>query len=134
MCEQFIPGRYLISHLLFSKILLQALLKMKISFCVFFILSAYSENTKKVFKRIRRIPQIQVHKIVSVYAERIFASMEKTQRYTKLRVSWQIMIQHEFFLAPFFLYKMGWIKPKNHYTATVLLKGLSILSNRLRFT
>jgi hypothetical protein len=31
------------------------MLKVKISFCVFFILSAYSENMRKVFKRIWRI-------------------------------------------------------------------------------
>ncbi len=37
-----------------------ALLKVKISFCVSFILSVYSENTRKVFKRLWRKWQIGV--------------------------------------------------------------------------
>jgi hypothetical protein len=32
------------------------------------------------------------------------------------------MAQHENFLDPYFLYKMGWIKPENHFTLyTVIL-------------
>jgi hypothetical protein len=68
-----------------------ALLKVKISFCVSFILSVYSENTRKVFKRLWRKWQIGVicgtqnhlrirGKYLNVfgeYAEIIFAYMEK---------------------------------------------------------
>jgi hypothetical protein len=36
----------------------KALLKVKISFCTFFILSVYSENTLKVFKCIKIIQQM----------------------------------------------------------------------------
>jgi len=49
---------------------------MKISFCVFFILAAYAEF--RVFA---------VYKIVSKYAERIYAYMEKTLRDTNWRIS-----------------------------------------------
>jgi hypothetical protein len=46
-----------------------------------------------------------VHKIVSKYAERIYAFTEKTQRDTKLRISRLMMIQHEiFFLDPYLLH------------------------------
>jgi hypothetical protein len=51
------------------------------------MLSAHSENTRKVFKRIWRI-----WRIVSEYAERIYAYMEKMQRDTKLRISWLIVV------------------------------------------
>jgi hypothetical protein len=62
-----------------------ALLKLKISFCVSFILSVYSENTRKVFKHLWRLrgkylsvyrengelALFAKHKIISEYAESI---------------------------------------------------------------
>ncbi len=41
------------------------------------------------------------HKIVSEYAERINAYMEKTQRYTKLKISRQRMVQPKIFFRSF---------------------------------
>ncbi len=70
-------------------------MKAKVSLRVFFFLSAYSENAwnvfkptienaRNVFKRIWRIrANVELfaeHRIVSEYAERIYAYMEKTQR------------------------------------------------------
>jgi hypothetical protein len=57
-----------------------------------------------------------LHKIISKYTEKIYVYIEKTQRVTTLRISRLIMVQHEIFLDPYFLYKMGWTKPKNHFT------------------
>ncbi len=57
---------------------------MKISFCVFFILSAYTENTRKVFKYLWRMRG----KYLSVfrdYAESIYAYMEKMANWGYLR-------------------------------------------------
>jgi hypothetical protein len=54
-----------------------------------------------------------IHKIVSEYTERIYAYIEKTQRYTKLRIS-RYLNNGNF--DSFFLYKMGRIKQKNHFT------------------
>ncbi len=57
---------------------------MKISFCVFFSLSAYSENTRKVFKYLWRMRR----KYLSVfgdYAESIYAYMEKMANWGYLR-------------------------------------------------
>ena len=69
-------------------------MKVKIPYRVFFILSAYSENMWKVFKRIWRMRRIYFnlglfagHKAVSEYAERICAHMERTPRDTKLEIS-----------------------------------------------
>jgi hypothetical protein len=71
------------------------LLNAKISLRVFLLLYTYSENTGKVFKRMWRIRQIrllELHKIVSEYAERMYAYIEKTPRDTKLSIS-QLIIQ-----------------------------------------
>jgi hypothetical protein len=65
-------------------------MKNKITFRVFFILSAYSENTWKVFKYMENTSNLglfAVHKVVSEYAERIYAHMERTPRDTKLGIS-----------------------------------------------
>ncbi len=69
-----------------------------------------------------KLALLAVHKIVSEYAEKIYAYLEKTQRDTKLRISRFVMVQHENLLDLYFLYKMGWIKPKNHFTILSLLK------------
>jgi hypothetical protein len=65
----------------------------KISLCVLLLLYAYSENAGKVFKRTANLGLFAVHKIVSEYAERIYAYMEKTPRATKLCISWLIIIR-----------------------------------------
>jgi hypothetical protein len=60
--------------------------------------------------------QFAVDKIVSEYAERIYAYMEKTQRYIKrgyLGIYWSNM---KILFDPLFLWKMGWMKPKNNFT------------------
>jgi hypothetical protein len=57
-----------------------------------------------------------VYIIVSEYTKKIYAYMEKTPRDTKLRISWLVMVRHEIVLDSYFLYKMGRIKPKNHFT------------------
>jgi hypothetical protein len=55
-------------------------MKVKIPFRVFFILSAYMENTAN-------FGLFVMHKVVSEYAERIYVHMEKTPRDTKLEIS-----------------------------------------------
>jgi hypothetical protein len=63
-------------------------MKVKIPFRVFFILSAYSENTWKAFmENTANLGLFAVHKVVSEYAERIFAHMERTPRDTHLGIS-----------------------------------------------
>jgi len=58
-----------------------------------------------------------VHKIVSEYAKRIFAYMEKTPRDTKLCMSQLIKIKILNFFNSFYLhYSIWWIKPKNLLT------------------
>jgi|688.fasta_scaffold891320_1 hypothetical protein len=70
------------------------------------------------------------YKIVSKYAERVYTYMKlyvheairtwrrrsKTQtiRYPRL-----ILVQHDIFLDSYFLYKMCWIRPKNHFTLSL---------------
>ncbi len=64
-----------------------------------------------------------VHKTVFKYACRknLDAFMEKTQRDAKLRISRLIMVKHEKFVRSLLIYKMGWIKPKKPFHATVPL-------------
>jgi hypothetical protein len=49
---------------------------------------AYMENTAN-------LGLFVVHKVVSEYAERIYAPIEKSPRYTKLGISYLIMVRHE---------------------------------------
>jgi hypothetical protein len=57
-----------------------------------------------------------LHKIVSEYAKRIYAYLEKTPRDTKLCISQLIIIRILNFLDSFYLQYMGWINPNNHLT------------------
>ncbi len=61
---------------------------MNISFRVFFILSVYSENTLKIvsayMENTANLWLFAVQKIVSEYAEIIYAYVEKTSRDTKV--------------------------------------------------
>jgi len=57
-----------------------------------------------------------VHKIVSEYAETIYAYMEKTPRDTKLWISYLIIIWIKIFYDSFYLHCMEWIKPINRLT------------------
>ncbi len=52
-----------------------------------------------------------VHKMVSEYAERSYAYM-KIEEDAKRHKIGDILVWHEHFLDPYFLYKKGWIKPK----------------------
>ena len=60
------------------------MLKVKISFCVFFILSAYTENTRKVFKYLWRI-RGKYLSVFGDYAESIYAYREKMANWGYLR-------------------------------------------------
>ncbi len=62
-----------------------------------------------------------VLKIVSEYAERVYAYMEKTPRATKLCISQLLIIQILNFFDSFSLHYMGWIRPVKTYHATVPL-------------
>ncbi len=79
----------------------KTLLKVKISFSMFFILSAYSESGKCLSVKGEygkfRVVCGTVHKIASEYAEKIYAYMERILRDTKLRKSWLIMVRPENF-------------------------------------
>ncbi len=84
-----------------------------------FIPSAYSENMRKVFKRLWRIRQLmaawgtqnrlRIHgKNLCVHGED--AKIHKTEDISVNKSpTWN-------FLDPYFLYKVRWIKPKNHFT------------------
>jgi hypothetical protein len=62
------------------------------------------------------------------YAERIYAYVHgedakrllpyspNTPRDKKLSISQLTMVRHEILSDPYFLYNMGWIKPKNYFT------------------
>jgi hypothetical protein len=72
-------------------------MQVKLAFLVCFILSAYMENTQKVFKRINRIRQIRVgcgtQNCLRIRGMDLqYAYMEKTPRDTKLSISWLIMV------------------------------------------
>ncbi len=60
------------------------MLKGKISLCVFFILSAYTENTRKVFKHLWRM-RGKYLSVFGKYAESIYAYMEKMAKWGYLR-------------------------------------------------
>jgi hypothetical protein len=62
------------------------------------------ENMRKEFMRTWRM------------CKEALAYSPNTSRDTKLSRARLIIVQNEIFLDPFFLYKMGWIKPKNHLT------------------
>jgi hypothetical protein len=88
-------SKYIPQILFLTKFLHQGfetLMKNKIPFRVFFILSAYSDNMWKVFQAyMENTPnlglfEVLVHKVVSEYTERIFAHMESTPRDTKLGI------------------------------------------------
>jgi hypothetical protein len=57
---------------------------MEISFCVFFILSAYTENARKVFKYLWRM-RGKYLSVFGDYAESIYAYMEKMANWGYLR-------------------------------------------------
>ncbi len=57
---------------------------MKISFCVFFILSAYTENTREVFKYLWRM-RGKYLSVFGDYAENIYAYMKKMANWGYLR-------------------------------------------------
>jgi len=73
---------------------------------------------RKVFKRIQRIrgKNLCVH---GGDAKKLLVYSPNRLIDTKLSISWLLMVQHENFLDPYFLNKLGWIKPKNHCHATV---------------
>ncbi len=80
----------------------KALLKVRISFWVFFILSAYSENMRNVLNRIGiRGKSLYAY----VYGEdaKIYNAEDTS---VNNGPTWN-------FLDPYFLYKIGWIKLKN---------------------
>ncbi len=113
LCQNITPHSILLETLSLQSP--QALLKVKISFSVFFVLSAHNENELKVYKCIQRIwgkylsvygeygefrivCSTQNHlwmrreylTLFGEYAERIYAYMEKTQR-----GSWCILLQRQ---------------------------------------
>ena len=61
-------------------------MKAKISFCVFFILSAYAENTRKVLKYLWRM-RGKYLSVFGDYAESIYAYMEKMANWGYLRLT-----------------------------------------------
>ncbi len=66
-------------------------MKVKISFCIFFNLSTYLENTQaehlSVYRAYGEFRVIGVHKISSEYDLCVVRTIEKTQRETKLRIA-----------------------------------------------
>ena len=59
-------------------------MKGKISFCVFFTLSAYTDNTRKVFKYLWRM-RGKYLSVLGDYVESIYAYMEKMKNWGYLR-------------------------------------------------
>ncbi len=71
-----------------------------------------SPNTRKVFKRIRRIRG----KNLCVHGEDAKTYSPNTPKDIKVCLSWLIIIRILHFLDSFYLHYMGWTKPKNHLT------------------
>jgi hypothetical protein len=61
------------------------------------------------------------HRIVSEYAERIYAYIDKTQRDTKLSISRLLMVKHETLCISLISKQDGLDKAKNHFTLRALM-------------
>ncbi len=88
----------------------KALLKVRISFCVFFILSAYSEKMRNVLNRLLRKWQILGCLRYTKSSRNTRKRRKDTQRRGYLG---KIMVQHEIYFLILTFCKMGRIMLKN---------------------